>query len=52
MKKTYEAPSAELTRFDTEDILGISYTGNGGVLTDKTAADNAAQSNFGKVDLF
>ena len=52
MKKTYEAPSAELTQFDTEDILGISYTGTGSVLEEKTQADAAAESNFGKVNLF
>lgn len=52
MKKTYEAPSAELTQFDTEDILGISYTGNGSVLDEKTKADKAAESDFGNVNLF
>ena len=52
MKKIYEAPSAELTSFDTEEILGISYTGNGSVLTEKTAADQAAAGSFGAVDLF
>ncbi len=52
MKKIYEAPSAELTCFDTEEILGISYTGNGSVLEEKTDADKSASGDFGSVDLF
>lgn len=54
MKKTYSAPSAEQIAFDTEEILGISFTGQGGVLKDQTKADQEASSDFGKlnVDLF
>ena len=51
MKKTYEAPSAELTRFDTEEILGISFTGSGSIL-DPTEADKYPSADFGKVPLF
>ena len=52
MKKTYTAPSAELTLFETEEILGISFTGSGSVLEEKTAADKAASSDFGNISLF
>ena len=51
MKKTYEAPSAELTCFDTEEILGISFTGSGTIL-DPTEADKNPATDFGKVSLF
>ena len=52
MKKTYIAPSAESVSFDTEEILGISYTGTGGAMKDKTNSDKAPSSEFGKVNLF
>ena len=52
MKKIYVAPSAEHVAFDTEEILGISFTGNGSVLEEQTDADKAAQSGFGKIPLF
>ena len=50
MKKTYEAPYAELTRFETEDVLGISYTGTGTILVDKKP--EAPAKDFGSVSLF
>ena len=50
MKKTYEAPSAELTCFETEEILGISFTGSGPVLDDKKP--EAPAKDFGDVSLF
>ena len=28
MKKTYEAPSLEITKFETEDVLNSSVQGN------------------------
>ena len=52
MKKSYIAPSAESVSFDTEEILGISYTGTGGALKDKNNADKTPSSDFGKVNLF
>lgn len=50
MKKTYVAPSAELTCFDTEEILNISFTGGGAVLDDKKPETPA--SDFGNISLF
>ncbi len=52
MKKTYSAPCAELTRFDTEEILDISFTGTGSVLEEKTEADKNPASDFGNIPLF
>lgn len=52
MKKTYVAPTAEITNFDTEEVLGISFTGTGTVLDEKNAADKTAASDFGNVSLF
>ena len=52
MKKTYIAPSAEHVALETEEILGISFTGTGSVLEEQTAADKAATSDFGKIPLF
>ena len=50
MKKTYTAPSAELTLFETEEILGISFTGGGLLLDDKKPQDPA--KDFGNISLF
>ena len=52
MKKTYNAPCAELTSFDTEEILDISFTGTGSVLEEKTEADKKPASDFGNISLF
>ena len=51
MKKIYEAPSAELTCFDTEKILEISFTGAGNEpLVDKKP--DAPDKEFGNITLF
>ncbi len=50
MKKTYMAPSAEKISFQTEEILGISFTGSGTVLDDKKPSSPATE--FGDVSLF
>ena len=52
MKKTYIAPTAESVAFDTEEILGISYTGTGSVLTDSDTNKSSATDKFGGVSLF
>ena len=54
MKKTYIVPSAERVIFDTEDILDISFTGTGSVLTDsdKNNSSKTPASDFGNVNLF
>ena len=51
MKKTYIAPSAESVSFDTEEILGISFTGPGNKpLVDKKP--ETPSKDFGNVSLF
>ena len=52
MKKAYSAPSAELVSFETEEILGISFTGAGSVLEEKNLADGSPASDFGDISLF
>ncbi len=52
MKKTYFAPNAESIAFETEEILGISFTGIAGVLEEKTEADKNPASDFGNISLF
>ena len=52
MKKTYDAPSAKSIAFETEEILGISYTGSGTALEEKNPADKKPASEFGDVTLF
>ncbi len=52
MKKTYIAPSAESIALETEEILGISYTGNGSALDEKNEADKKPATEFGDIDLF
>ena len=42
MKKVYEAPSVELTRFDAEDIILTSMT-----TEQKTVLSNELKANFG-----
>ena len=52
MKKTYIAPSAERIALETEEILGISFTGTGSILENKTDADKTPSTDFGNVSLF
>ena len=52
MKKTYLTPDASKIFFETEEILEISFTGNGSILDEKTEADKSAGDNFGGIDLF
>ena len=52
MKKTYIAPSAERIALETEEILGISFTGTGSILENKTDADKNPSTDFGNVSLF
>ena len=52
MKKTYIAPSAERIALETEEILGISFTGTGSILENKTDADKTPSTDFGNVSRF
>ena len=51
MKKTYLAPEAKCFSFETEEILGISFTGNGGVLGEKNNADEKPATDFGETNI-
>jgi len=52
MKKTYQAPDASSIAFDTEEILNISFTGNGEVLGEKNMADLSPSDEFGGIQIF
>ena len=52
MKKTYFAPEASKISFETEEILEISFTGNGSILGEKNEADKNPADGFGGIDLF
>ena len=52
MKKTYFTPEAFKVSFETEEILEISFTGNGSILGEKNEADKSPADNFGGINLF
>ena len=52
LRKTYSSPKADSVSFDTEEVLGISFTGNGSVLEEKTDADKKPASDFGNIDIY
>ncbi len=54
MKKTYIAPRAQDTVFDTENVLSVSFKGTGPVLKDseKNNSTKAPATDFGTADLF
>ena len=54
MKKSYSAPEISSITFETEEILGISFTGNSTVLDDSDTNKSSKNpaTNFGGIDLF
>lgn len=54
MKKIYEAPLAKTVSFETEEILGISFTGSGTILddSDSNASSKNPATDFGSVTLW
>lgn len=54
MKKTYFAPEVSKISFETEEVLGLSFPGNGSILGDSD--DNQSSKNpatdFGGITLF
>ena len=54
MKKFYFAPEVSSISFETEEILGISFTGNSTVLgdSDTNKSSKNPATEFGGIDLF
>ena len=54
MKKTYFAPEVLKVSFETEEILGISFTGNNSILidSDNNNSSKNPSTDFGGIDLF